>query len=364
MTNQLDDSKVDGIFPEDARRKPRRAWRLRGSIFWPLLLITLGVILLLSNAGYIHDDPLSLVLRLWPILLIGGGVDELLKREGVVSPGFWAAAGVLLLLANLGLVPWDAWTMIVTLWPLIFVAIGLDMLFGRRSFWLGLAGLALVIAIMFGALMLMDAVNASTTPISQAMPESGEATIVLKPVIGALHLRSGSPGGDLISGTVPDGRNSQIRSEYDAADSTLTLEHTGNMVMLTPGSSSGWDLALSPDLPLNLETEMALGRADIDLTGLQVESFRLELPMGTAWIILPEDSFEGDVDLPMGTLTVVVPEGVGFRLVKDGGLAIVDVPDDYVQNDDSYTSAGFSSAGVQVELRVDTGMAVIRVVTQ
>jgi hypothetical protein len=362
MSEQIEDSKVDNLFPDEPKRKPRRSWRMHGSIFWPLLLVALGVLFLLANTGYIEGDPVSLILRLWPIILIVGGLDGLLRRDGVVGPGFWAAAGVLLLLANLELVPWDAWTIASALWPLIIVSIGLDLLFGRRSFWLGLVGLAVVVAIMLGSLMLLNASTARGVQINQPVPAADQARIVLKPVIGSLKVESGAAGGDLVSGTVPTGRRSQVSPQYDDTTQTLTLERTGMPVMLTPAESSGWDLALSPDIPLTLDTEMALGRVDFDLTGLTIEEFNLSLPMGTARIVLPAgDSFGGSIDLPMGSLEIVVPAGVGFKLIENGGVVAIDVPDGYEHSGGTYTSPGYDSAAVKIDLIVNTGMGRIAV---
>ncbi len=49
----------------------------------------------------------------WPIILIG--------------------AGVIFLLANLGIIPSNPWPLIWNLWPVILIVIGLDILLGRRS---------------------------------------------------------------------------------------------------------------------------------------------------------------------------------------------------------------------------------------
>lgn len=362
MNEQIENNQADNLFPEKPESKPRRSWRMHGSIFWPLMLVGLGILFLLANMGYIEGDPVALILRLWPVLLIGGGLDGLLRRDGVVAPGFWAAAGVLLLLANLELVPWDAWTIVAALWPLIIVSIGLDLLFGRRSFWLGLVGLALVLALMLGSLMLLNASTSRGVQISQPAPAGEQARVVLKPVIGSLKVHSGAAGGGLVSGTVSSGRTSQVTPQFDKATETLTLERTGMPVMLTPAESSGWDLALSPDIPLTLDTEMALGRVDFDLTGLKVDEFTLSLPLGTARLVLPaDDSFSGSIDLPMGSLEIVVPAGVGLKLIENGGVVAVDVPDGYEHHGGTYTSPNYDSAAVKIDLIVNTGMARIAV---
>lgn len=50
----------------------------RGPIFFPLILIVFGVLLLASNLGYIQFDVWQFVATWWPLLLIIGGLDLLI----------------------------------------------------------------------------------------------------------------------------------------------------------------------------------------------------------------------------------------------------------------------------------------------
>lgn len=58
----------------------RYAGRYR-SYFWPALLILIGVIALLVNAGWISADRLSLLVDLWPVIVILIGLELILRRS-------------------------------------------------------------------------------------------------------------------------------------------------------------------------------------------------------------------------------------------------------------------------------------------
>ncbi len=73
----------------------------------------------------------------WPIILIG--------------------AGIIFLLANLGIIPSNPWPLIWNLWPIILIVIGLDILFGRRSLLGGLVGAALGLVMIVGLIFLLIA---------------------------------------------------------------------------------------------------------------------------------------------------------------------------------------------------------------
>ena len=53
----------------------------RRGLFWPLLLITIGLVFLLVNFGFIPGLTVLAVLNLWPRLLIRAGVDIAIGRR-------------------------------------------------------------------------------------------------------------------------------------------------------------------------------------------------------------------------------------------------------------------------------------------
>ena len=50
--------------------------KARRSIFWALLLISIGVVFLLNTLGYIPGNGWELFLKLWPLIFIIGGLDK------------------------------------------------------------------------------------------------------------------------------------------------------------------------------------------------------------------------------------------------------------------------------------------------
>jgi hypothetical protein len=54
-------------------------------------------------------------------------------RRSLVGPVILIGLGMIFLMDNLGLLDRTVWALLGTVWPLLLVAIGLDLLFGRRS---------------------------------------------------------------------------------------------------------------------------------------------------------------------------------------------------------------------------------------
>ena len=57
-------------------------YRTGPRLFWPIILIGVGVILLLNNLGVIMGSPWEVIWRLWPVLLIalGGAIGATASR--------------------------------------------------------------------------------------------------------------------------------------------------------------------------------------------------------------------------------------------------------------------------------------------
>lgn len=56
------------------------------------------------------------------------------QRGGLVGPlAPLIGAGVVLLLNNLGVLDWGVWVVLLQLWPVLLIAVGLDLIVGRGS---------------------------------------------------------------------------------------------------------------------------------------------------------------------------------------------------------------------------------------
>jgi len=68
----------------------QRRWR--GSLVGPIILIGLGIVFLLNNLGLLSWSVWEVILRLWPILLIAIGLDILLGRRWACCSSPWGCS--------------------------------------------------------------------------------------------------------------------------------------------------------------------------------------------------------------------------------------------------------------------------------
>jgi hypothetical protein len=302
--------------------------------------------------------PLSLF---WPITFIG--------------------AGVALLLSNLGYLPWASWNILWRLWPLLLIALGIDLLIGRRSVVGAIISAVLILALVGGAIVL--ALYAPSIPQLAKLAQSPEwrTTHVEQSLEGVEHasvtidtgsvpclLSKLSDSLNLIEGDITY-RGTLV---FDAlvrggrADVKLDSYFTGPWWDWSPGfgpaPDAAWDVRLSTQVPLDLNLDTGSGRCDLDLSSLQVNSLIVDSGSGAVDLILPSDrSFEARIDAGSGRLAITLPTGVGARVTLDSGSGAFR-PDDRFEivsgehGDDSvWETKNLSAAETTIELEIDQG---------
>ena len=302
----------------------------------------------------------------WPIVLIG--------------------AGVLLLLSNLGYLPWQSWSVLWRLWPLLLIAAGIDVLVGRRSMAGAIISGLLILLLTGGAVAvvlfaqnipalanLTQPVEWHTEHIEHPLEgvERGAVTIDWTSAPGYLSaLRNSS---NLIEGDVT------YRGELifdvdvrgDQADVELDSHFSGpwfGSFDLGGRAERRWDVRLSPDVVLDLTLDAGSGSCDFDLTGLQVSNLFLDVGSGSIDLALPAGStFEARIDGGSGSLAIILPESVGARVVLDSGSGSFR-PDERFRlveggrdDDGTWETDNFRTAEQTVVLRIDQGSGSISI---
>ena len=230
--------------------------RRLGSIFLPLILIGLGALLLLRNAGLIQVSIWDVVGRLWPLIPVLVGIELLIGQRSprvavlvmlLVSIG--VSAGIALFASDPGRFP-VGWTVNIT---------------SDHS----------------------PSEVASRIPrIEEPLEDVERAEVELR--LGAGELRLSSLPADsplLIAGDLTAGSG----REAPAWEARVTREQRGKLAEIEVVSGSGmfgfggddnaerWDLQLSPEIPIEMEVQAGASQVELDLTRLRVPELQVEL---------------------------------------------------------------------------------------
>jgi hypothetical protein len=199
-----------------AEHRPER--KHRTSFVWPIILILVGGIFLLSNLGILGDNLWDSIWRLWPIIFIAIGLDSLFRRNEIAGPVFMIGLGSVFLLGSVGLLGWGAWDILWRLWPILLVAIGLEIIIGRRSLWLSVLTVVVIVAVLGGVLWMSGIGPAggdrlSGESILQPLEAINQAEISISPAVGDLAVYGLTDSNALIDGEIGTGSNRQVYSD-------------------------------------------------------------------------------------------------------------------------------------------------------
>jgi len=323
---------------ENQKSRPRK--HKRRSIFFPLLLIAVGAVMIMSRAGLLYGDTWQILIRLWPLLLVIGGLDNLFNRRSVVSSVLSVGVGTLFLLFYMGyLIPLDIniWD-IIRLWPVLLIAWGLDIIFARRSLLVAAVGFLVGLALVTGfAWLLMNPLDSGGTEVdsdqvSQPLRGVTSASLVISPLSGVVDISGGADASDLISGRLSLWQGETADTSYSTRGDKGIYELEGrgtymfDRFVMVSQDFSRWNLKLNSEIPLELYLHLVAGEHNIDLTGLDVEELEVGTVFGRTVLRLPEEGdFRGDVETVFGELVILVPRGTPVRIRTEKGIAVLNV---------------------------------------
>ncbi len=293
------------------------------------------------------------------------------RRPRVIFPLILITAGVLLLLSNLNLLPLSFWDIAARGWPLVLILIGLQIIFGRQSRVAALAIVALWILLVAGALWFAftpsnAAPNAAmtTATISEPLGEIKTAVINLDLGVSTTTIKAlGADSNDLASGAYQHAQGTRLDKKYQVVGSEgrLSLDEEGFFFVGIPHSRL--DLGLSSRVPLQLKIDGGVGNATLDLSELNAPTIDIDGGIGNTLLIAPKiGAMKIKVSGGVGNLQITIPPGVAARIRVNTGIGGTNIdPARFPRADGFFQSVDYASAQNRIELDVRGGVGNISI---
>lgn len=294
------------------------------------------------------------------------------NRTSLFGPVVLIGLGILLLLSNFGFINVNIWDLIFRFWPLFLVAAGLDLLLGRRTNSGALIGLVVVGglvvgAIWFGYFRSDTSTTASSQTIRQALEGATNAEIEIESSISKLQINTSEASEQLIEGTVALHNDEELETDFevlaDTARYSLKSKSRGFIFPNFGGSDAGlWDLRLNGEIPTALSIDTGIGSSNLDLETLQLTALEVNAGIGAVEITLPDSGdFEATIEGGVGEIVVMIPDTLAARITANAGIGTAQVEGNYINNGEEYRSPDFDSATNRVILEVDGGVGSITI---
>jgi len=296
----------------------------RPSLFWPIILIGIGVIFLLNNAGLIQGNPWSLIWQFWPVLLIVIGLDILFGRRSPVG----SLISAVLALALVGFV-----------------------------IWLLVAGPALNLpGLNFGGELKQDTIE-------HPLGEIQSADVSIDFATGDNEVYALGDSSKLIEGDIRHYGTLRFDVDESGSRADVTLGTEGAVSVLGFSSTERWKVGLNQRVTYNLDINLGAGQAVLDLSRFNLSGATIDVGVGSAEVRLPSSGkFTLEINGGVGSLRVIAPREIALRAEVNTGIGSFDNHTRMRSvGGDAYETEGFRSADNAITLIVDVGVGSVTI---
>ncbi|NMB54740.1 MAG: hypothetical protein GYA15_08560 [Leptolinea sp.] len=342
----------------------------RHGIFFPLILLTAGVLLLLSNLGYLPGGFWGFVEVYWPILIIICGLDGLIRGNGITGSLLIAGIGVVLLAGNLGYISLSAWELLAKGWPLILIGIGLDIIIGKRTVFRSIFSLIMAFVLIAGLVWLANfslSDSITTREFRQDYQNETELSLDISRAAGRIDLKSGGISSALVDADLSLMRNEHlepvVNRENDRTSIKLNSDKNTFPGMTRRSDGADWEIRVHSKPVLSIKSDLAAGENRLDLRGLDVDSVTCETVAGQSDIYLAEsEDASYRISGVTGKIIIHVPAGVPVVVETDKVLGNCSIPNGYSRVDGRIFSSEYQDGKPAVHVRADLVVGAIHIV--
>ena len=266
--------------------------------------------------------------------------------------------GALMLMSNLGYLRLDLWGAFWQVWPVVLISLGVTMLLAR-SRWAFLGPLILIVTVLYAAMSPTGMPFLShphmggyrwqkSTTFARPWDVSidkGELQVELE----AGNINILGSGEQLISGRMSYRSGMPIWAFHQRANRAVTRVSTpGNRGWFAGNRGYRGSIMLGSMVPWDLQVQLGAGTLQGDFRNTQLQRMTVELGAGRLDLTLSDRGFRGEILIEGGASSVKlhVPQGVGVRIhltnpvgtnnFKEAGLKRAG---DYWLSDDYETTA-------------------------
>jgi hypothetical protein len=294
------------------------------------------------------------------------------RRRGMFWPLVLIGIGLIALLANYGIIQSVSVVSFLALWPVLLILLGIDIAFARR--W-PVPTLAVEVAIICGALVLAatqpaalrfasftfngsrDCANGTT---ATSVPRGSLSSLTLRIDAGAARYRVMGGATDAVE-VASDRDEICLRDRTTGSRGDVRISQTGARF----GGTSEVVVKVASDLPIpSLEVSAGAGEFVVDLRDVKVASARFSVGASNTTVILPHPAGDVAVRLEGGAsnISIEIPSDVEARVTVSGGLITTTSSNPRAaKSGDVIETPGYAAAKDRVTVTINGGASSIAV---
>lgn len=293
------------------------------------------------------------------------------SHPDIVGAFLIISLGIVFLLNNLNLLPWNVWQTLLKFWPVLLILKGFELLVGtslRAQLLTVLITLLVIGTVLSYSFIDTQGINSilpvfSSSSVTKTQnfpandyPEISTRHINLNLSAGSLSL-SDSDNSSIL--TLISDSQAQVNDNLDNQDLSFDIYRTSPWYH----RSGDFDLTLGqPDLTTNLNLDLTTGLANINLDHTTLSHANLSVTTGTIQLQLSPHSLpqQLNANVGLGTIRLNLPQNAPYDLHYSVGLGSGQINNQTFHGSGTYSSpVATTSARPQFNLSVTTGSFVI-----
>lgn len=371
----------EGPVPTRTARGARESGTVLG-----VVLIVIGLIMLLGRYVTWFE-----AFRLWPLFIVAGGIAGVFRQQGeplvkrVAEGAGSVVIGFVLLGNTLGYISWSVWVSILPLWPLLLVALGVELLGkGLGMPWVrALSNVVLIAGLLYGVFVLppgsfragslVPGTTIAGTAYAVSAPRDTsvrEGNVSMKAAAARITVKAGTVLARL-SGRSPASNTPALKTSVGAGRAEITIDQPERRGPVAGIEERTIDLELDEAVTWSaLRFDVGATQADIDLRGLRVRD--VSLNAGASDLVLDLGGRSDDMNVAISggaaNITIRVPARAGVAIELKSGLSSVTMPSGYhrlsgtpVLGDSSWASD--TTGTPRISVAVESGVSNLTVET-
>jgi len=295
-------------------------------LFWGVLFISIGILILLNNYGSIGED-WSEFWKLWPLILVLWGIGLLVKNN--IAKSFIAVVAAILLAVSVFSAFAFCWNNVV---------------FDEDG------------PVVFSG-------DVETTIYSEPYYNTiKNASLNIKAGAGSFNIKD-TTGDLLYADAIGIKNNYSLSNTNDGTSTVLNFKMRRTGFSFKRGMKNKVNIKLNPNAVWNLNCDLGAASINFDLSPYKTENIQINMGAASLKIKLGDlsDKINLDVDAGASSIDILIPESSGCEIKADAKLSSKNFEDFNKIDSELYRTNNFESAAKRIFMNIDAGVSSIKV---
>jgi hypothetical protein len=286
-----------------------------------------------------------------------------MKKTFKIGPIILITLGIIFLLNNFGILPWDIWTNLWKFWPVIIILIGIEILIGQS---ISIRTMVILLVLVF-LIPIFIAVNpltrnpleTQTVPISEPAASITRAKIIIDLPAVTLNLKAASSNSEkIIDGKISFSKAAsepKITKEEDFNQAIFTINQDQQKSPLPFISSlkNDAELNLTQSIPLEILFKTGASSANLDLNNLRVDYLEIDSKASNLKISFGNQySSRAVLKTGASNIEIQIPKNLATKITVDSKIKNLSIDSRFKKDGGEYKTSDFDKSFTKLEIEI------------